>query len=185
MRLEYTFLRIILELARAGVAGWGSSVSHNQSDVRRLHECAGGYYRGLHGRAGGCWLIVHNEPDQELLALLGDKVRMSAPGRKGERAGAVRGFTANRALAADEALLRSAPLPNGRRPIMGWLMPRVGPRGLEFAWTRVEGKAVETVLPSTRAYPKRLPSGMPAHVWALFRPYDFAATLEAPPIKEG
>ena len=37
-------------------------------------------------------------------------------------------------------------MPNWLRPIVGWLMPRVGPRGLEFARARVEMKAVETVL---------------------------------------
>ena len=50
-------------------------------------------------------------------------------------------------------------------------MPRIGPRGLEFARARVEMKAVETVLHLRRAAPARMKSMIPAHVWALVRPY--------------
>ena len=62
-------------------------------------------------------------------------------------------------------------LPDWLRPIVGWLMPRVGPRGLEFARARVEMKAVETVLHLRRAHPRRLRSMVPAHIWALLAPY--------------
>ena len=54
---------------------------------------------------------------------------------------------------------------------MGWLMPRVGPRGLEFARARVEMKAVETVLHLRREKPNRMRHMIPAHVWALVAPY--------------
>jgi coenzyme F420 hydrogenase subunit beta len=54
---------------------------------------------------------------------------------------------------------------------MGWLMPKVGPRGLEFARARLEMKAVETVLHLRRNYPQRMKNMIPAHVWALVKPY--------------
>jgi coenzyme F420 hydrogenase subunit beta len=50
-------------------------------------------------------------------------------------------------------------------------MPRIGPRGLEFARARVEMKAVETVLHLRRERPRRLRSMVPDHVWTLVRPY--------------
>ena len=50
-------------------------------------------------------------------------------------------------------------------------MPRVGPRGLEFARARVEMKAVETVVHLRREHPQRLKNMVPRHVWALVKPY--------------
>jgi coenzyme F420 hydrogenase subunit beta len=50
-------------------------------------------------------------------------------------------------------------------------MPRVGPRGLEFARARVEMKAVETALHLRREQPGKMRNMIPDHVWALLRPY--------------
>jgi coenzyme F420 hydrogenase subunit beta len=50
-------------------------------------------------------------------------------------------------------------------------MPKVGPRGLEFARARVEMKAVETVVHLRREQPARMKSMVPAHVWTLVEPY--------------
>ena len=50
-------------------------------------------------------------------------------------------------------------------------MPKIGPRGLEFARTRVEMKAAETVLHLRRQHPKRLRNMVPAHIWTLLAPY--------------
>jgi coenzyme F420 hydrogenase subunit beta len=62
-------------------------------------------------------------------------------------------------------------MPDFLRPLMGWLMPRIGPRGLEFARARLEMKAVETVLHLRRQEPKRMRRMIPPHVWALVKPY--------------
>jgi coenzyme F420 hydrogenase subunit beta len=50
-------------------------------------------------------------------------------------------------------------------------MPRIGPRGLEFARTRVDMKAVETVIHLRREQPRRLKSMVPPHIWRLVEPY--------------
>jgi coenzyme F420 hydrogenase subunit beta len=50
-------------------------------------------------------------------------------------------------------------------------MPRIGPRGLEFARARVEMKAVETIIHLRREHGPRLKNMVPAHIWALVRPY--------------
>jgi coenzyme F420 hydrogenase subunit beta len=127
---------------------------------------------GYMGGQGEQWLIVRNERGEELLDLLGDEVRLSAPGSAGKRAGPVKGFLANVERAAGGLPLRS--MPNWLRPIVGWLMPRIGPRGLEFARARVEMKAVETVLHLRRQAPRRMRNMIPAHVWDLVRPYGLA-----------
>ena len=128
---------------------------------------------GYMGGRGEQWLLVRNERGEELVALLGDELRTGAPGSAGKRAGAVSGFAKNVARAAGGLPLRS--MPNWLRPIVGWLMPRIGPRGLEFARARVEMKAVETVLHLRRAHPRRLRSMVPGHIWALVAPYGIVA----------
>ena len=65
-------------------------------------------------------------------------------------------------------------MPDWARPIVGWLMPRIGPRGLEFARSRVEMKAIETVLHLRREEPARMKHMIPDHVWTLVDPYGLA-----------
>jgi coenzyme F420 hydrogenase subunit beta len=124
---------------------------------------------GYMGGQGEQWLLVRNERGEELLGLLGDEIRTEAPGSKGKRAGAVKGFLANVERAAGGLPLRR--MPDWVRPIVGWLMPRIGPRGLEFARTRVEMKACETVVHLRREEPASVKNMVPAHVWALVEPY--------------
>ena len=57
------------------------------------------------------------------------------------------------------------------RPIVAWLQPRTGPRGLEFARTRVEMKAVETVLHLRRVHPAKIKNMVPDHVWRVAARY--------------
>ncbi len=124
---------------------------------------------GYMGGEGRQWLLVRNARGEELLGLLGDEVELSAPGSAGNRTGAVKGFLANTRRAAGGLPLRS--MPDWLRPIVGWLMPRFGPRGLEFARARVEMKAVETVVHLAREEPARMKSMVPDHVWKLVERY--------------
>jgi coenzyme F420 hydrogenase subunit beta len=62
-------------------------------------------------------------------------------------------------------------MPDWARPIVGWLMPRIGPKGLEFARARVEMKAIETVLHLRASHPKRMKTMVPGHVWKLVERY--------------
>ena len=127
---------------------------------------------GYMGGEGEQWLLVRNERGEELLGLLGDEVRVAAPGSKGKRHGPVKGFLANVQRAAGGLPLRR--MPDWARPIVGWLMPRIGPRGLEFARSRVEMKAIETVLHLRREEPARMKHMIPDHVWTLVDPYGLA-----------
>jgi len=133
---------------------------------------------GYMGGQGGQWLLVRNERGEELLRLLGDEITTSTPGSAGKRAGAVKGFLENTRRAAGGLPLRR--MPDWLRPIIGWLMPRVGPRGLEFARARVEMKAVETVLHLERAEPAKMRNMIPDHVWALVAPYGLKKPVPKP-----
>jgi coenzyme F420 hydrogenase subunit beta len=96
-------------------------------------------------------------------------LRVATPGSAGNRRTHVHGFLANTVRAAGGLPLRR--MPQFLRPLVSWLMPRVGPRGLEFARARVEMKAIETVLHLRQQAPRRLKSMVPDHVWALVKPY--------------
>jgi coenzyme F420 hydrogenase subunit beta len=117
---------------------------------------------------------VRNERGEELLGLLGDEIRTSTPGSAGNRRAPVKGFLANIERAAGGLPLRR--MPEWLRPIVGWLMPRIGPRGIEFARARVEMKALETVVHLRRERPRRLKHMMPKHLWSLVRPYGVEPT---------
>lgn len=124
---------------------------------------------GYMGGEGEQWLIVRNERGQALLDLLADEVRLSEPRSLGKRRAAVQGFIANVERAAGGLPLRR--MPDWVRPIVSWLQPRTGPRGLEFARTRLEMKAAETIIHLRREEPRRMKSMIPRHVWTLVAPY--------------
>jgi coenzyme F420 hydrogenase subunit beta len=124
---------------------------------------------GYMGGEGRQWLLVQNARGQQVLDLLSDEVELKVPGDAGKRSSAVKGFIGNVERAAVGLPLRR--MPDWLRPIMGWPMPRVGPRGLEFARTRVEMKAAETIIHLRREVPERIEHMVPAQVWRLVKPY--------------
>jgi coenzyme F420 hydrogenase subunit beta len=124
---------------------------------------------GYMGGQGEQWLLVRNARGAQLLDLLGTEVEASEPGTAGKRTAHVKGFMTNVERAAGGLPLRR--MPGWLRRVVGWLMPRIGPRGLEFARTRVDMKAVETVIHLRREQPRRLKSMVPPHIWRLVEPY--------------
>lgn len=133
--------------------------------TNRLADITVGYMGG----DGDQWLISRNDRGEELLSLVADRLTLSPLTDKGKRAGAVKGFLMNTERAAGGLPLRS--MPDWARPIVAFLQPRIGPRGLEFARARVEMKAIETVLHLRRAFPARMKNMVPAHVWRLVARY--------------
>jgi coenzyme F420 hydrogenase subunit beta len=131
-----------------------------------LADITVGYMAGQ----GAQWLLVRNDRGAEMLEGLGDEIELSNPGSAGKRVGAVKGFIANTARAAGGLPLRR--MPDWLRPLVSWLQPRFGPRGLEFARARVEMKAAETVLHLRREAPAKMKNMVPAHVWRIAEPYD-------------
>ena len=130
-----------------------------------LADVTVGYMAGQ----GDQWLIVRNDRGEELVSLLGNELKTEPLGSAGKRAGPVKSFIANVERAAGGLPLRR--MPDWVRPIVSWMMPRFGPRGLEFARTRLEMKAAETVIHLRRERPRRVKNMVPPHVWALLAPY--------------
>ena len=123
-----------------------------------LSDITVGYMAG----EGEQWVIARNERGEQLLNLLGDEVQLTPTQSAGKRHSAVMGFKKNVELAAGGLPLRK--MPRWLRPVVSWLMPRIGPRGLEFARTRVEMKAIEAVLHLRRELPSRIKHMLPAHI---------------------
>ena len=123
-------------------------------------------YMGGHGQQ---WLLVRNARGQALLEGIQEQLVTSAPISQGQREGPVRGFMANTERAAGGLPLRR--MPAWIKPLVNWLMPRMGPRGLEFARARVEMKAIESILHLRREAPARIKNMLPQHVWDLAARY--------------
>lgn len=139
-------------------------------------------YMGGHGQQ---WLLVRNARGQAVLDGIQAQLITSAPISQGTRDGPVRGFMANTERAAGGLPLRR--MPAWVKPLVNWLMPRVGPRGLEFARARVEMKAIEAILHLRREAPARIKNMLPQHVWDLAARYGLkpdadANTPQQPPI---
>ncbi|WP_299865367.1 Coenzyme F420 hydrogenase/dehydrogenase, beta subunit C-terminal domain [Roseobacter sp. MH60115] len=138
---------------------------------------------GYMGGQGAQWLLVRNARGAEMLDSLGDQIRLSTPGSAGKRASAVKGFVSNTERAAGGLPLRR--MPNWLRPIVSWLQPRIGPRGLEFARARVEMKAAETILHLRREAPAKMKNMVPEHVWDIAAPYGLQPGPEETPASSG
>jgi coenzyme F420 hydrogenase subunit beta len=150
--------------------------------TNRLADITVGYMGG----DGDQWILSRNARGDEMLARLTGALQTAPLTDKGKRAGAVRGFLANTERAAGGLPLRR--MPDWLRPVVSFLQPRTGPRGLEFARARVEMKAIETVLHLRRAHPARLKNMVPAHVWRLVARYGLTPARDemrpdaAPPL---
>ncbi len=141
--------------------------------TNRLSDITVGYMAG----EGEQWVIVRNDRGAEMLDALSDEVSLRKPGDKGNRASSVKGFVANTELAAGGLPLRR--MPNWLRPVMAFLMPKLGPKGLEFARARLDMKAAETILHLRRAAPAKMKNMVPEHVWRLAKPYGLTKDDDA------
>jgi coenzyme F420 hydrogenase subunit beta len=124
---------------------------------------------GYMAAEGDQWLLVRNARGRELAALLGDEVRLSALGSRGDRRGPVRTFV--RILERQKGGMPVRRAPRWVRPLIGWAQARFGPKGLEFARTRVEMKVAEGIVNLRAERPRRLRTMVPAFAWRLAAPY--------------
>lgn len=124
---------------------------------------------GYMGGSGDQWIIVRNDKGRLILDQLQEDVVLTAPVQAGQRKSAVKAFHENLLKAAGGLPIRR--MPKCLRPIVGWLMPRLGPRGLEFARARIEMKAIETIVSLRQQYPSKMKTMVPRHIWKLVEPY--------------
>jgi len=131
---------------------------------------------GYMGGSGEQWIIVRNAKGRLMLDQLEHQVSLSPPIEAGQRQSAVKAFHDNLLKAAGGLPLRR--MPSWLRPIVGWLMPRIGPRGLEFARARIEMKAIETIVSLRQQYPSKIKTMVPSHIWKLVEPYGIRPKID-------
>lgn len=131
---------------------------------------------GYMGGQGEQWVIVRNERGKELLAALGDTIKLSTPGTSGNRKGSVKGFMNNLKRSTNGLPVRS--MPDFMRPIVAWIMPKIGPSGMEFARARLEMKAIESILHLRKARPAAMKNMVPNHVWKIASKYGLQSVEE-------
>jgi coenzyme F420 hydrogenase subunit beta len=135
-----------------------------------LADVTVGYMAG----EGDQWLIVRNARGRELVDLLEDELVTADLASAGQRRAAVRGFLGNLQRGANGLPLRRAP--RWARGLIAWAMPKFGPRGLEFARSRVEMKQLEGIVALRRHRPHRLLRMVPDFAWATAARYGLAGS---------
>jgi len=133
--------------------------------VNTLSDITVGYMAG----AGEQWIIIRNAKGKSLATLLGAELVLEPVSSAGNRLSAVKGFMKNVELAAGGLPLQR--MPNFLRGIFAWVMPRFGPRGLEFAKARIEMKAIESIIHLRNTAPHKIKNMVPNHLWKLSRKY--------------
>ncbi len=118
--------------------------------------------------------MVRNARGRELANLVDEELDVALLGSRGNRAGAVRAFLGALQRTADGLPTRRAPA--WLKPLIGRMMTAFGPRGLEFARTRVEMKVLEGIVTLRRHRPHRLRRMVPAHAWQLAATYGLTPT---------
>ena len=133
--------------------------------VNSLSDITVGYMAGT----GEQWIIIRNTKGQGLASLLAEELVLEPVSSAGNRLSPVKGFMKNVELAAGGLPLQR--MPNFLRGIFAWVMPRFGPRGLEFAKARIEMKAIESIIHLRNAAPHKIKNMVPQYLWKLVRTY--------------
>lgn len=130
-----------------------------------LSDVTVGYMAG----SGEQWIIERNERGAEIVALLADALVTSPLVSSGTRKGPVAAFVSQLERSAGGLPVRRTP--QRLRPLVNWMMSRFGPKGLEFARTRVEMKHTEGILNLRNERPRRMRRMVPSFAWQLAAPY--------------
>lgn len=133
--------------------------------VNSLSDITVGYMAGT----GEQWIIIRNEKGKGLVSLLAAELVLEPLSSAGNRLSPVKGFMRNVELAAGGLPLQK--MPNFLRGIFAWVMPRFGPRGLEFAKARIEMKAIESVIHLRNTAPHKIKNMVPGYIWRLTNMY--------------
>ena len=133
-----------------------------------LSDLTVGYMAG----EGDQWVLVRTARGAAMLDLVRDELSLGAVGSSGDRRGPVGTFVRMLEKSAGGLPVRGAP--QWLRPLIGWAQRRFGPKGLEFARTRVEMKMAEGVLNLRAERPQRMKRMVPDFAWRLVAPYGLA-----------
>jgi coenzyme F420 hydrogenase subunit beta len=124
---------------------------------------------GYMGGDGDQWLLVRNERGREMVATIEGELEESPLTSSGNRRRPVKAHLENVRRSAGGLPQRRAP--DWLRPVIGWLMEHLGPRGLEFARARVEMKYLEGIELLRDRCPRRIKRMVPDVAWRIAGDY--------------
>lgn len=137
---------------------------------------------GYMGGEGDQWLLVRNARGAAMLEMLRGEVELSAPGSKGDREKPLKTFVSVLSKQAGGMPVRRPP--QWIKPIIGWAQATFGPKGLEFARTRVDMKAAEGIINLRAERPRRVRRLVPSFAWTLVKRYGLVPTARELPALE-
>ena len=130
-----------------------------------LADITVGYMAG----SGEQWLIVRNARGRALLDLVSPELTVTPLTERGTRQKAVQTFV--RVLEKSAGGMPVRRPPRWLKPLIGWMQTRFGPKGLEFARTRVDMKMAEGILTLRARRPRRLRRMVPDFAWRIASRY--------------
>jgi coenzyme F420 hydrogenase subunit beta len=110
-----------------------------------------GYMGAEFGRQ---WMVVRNDAGERLLSLVEPELDLAPVGSRGDRRAAVQ-----QGIAAYDRALR---LPRWLAEAVGWVVQRVGPRGLEYARFSIDSHFTRNALWVRRHHPEMAEQHIPA-----------------------
>ncbi|MCS7080530.1 MAG: Coenzyme F420 hydrogenase/dehydrogenase, beta subunit C-terminal domain [Chloracidobacterium sp.] len=137
-----------------------------------LADLSVGYMGG--GMPDVQWLLVRNAKGWRLLDLIRDDVDLEEPTEGGSRALAMKGFMAQ----LGKPYTKGAPRPV--KKLIAFMQRRLGPRGLEFARTRVEMKLAEGLFTVRQKASHRESLLVPRYAYAPLAKYVLPGETQPP-----
>lgn len=112
---------------------------------------------------GWQWIVVRNDRGQQMLDLVNDAIETQAVMSKGDRTAAVQ----QSIPAYDKAVT----LPMWVAKIMGVVIDKIGPKGLEYARFSIDSHFTRNYLFTKRNYPKKLDQHVPEYAKKIVAQY--------------
>ncbi|WP_110987115.1 Coenzyme F420 hydrogenase/dehydrogenase, beta subunit C-terminal domain [Acaryochloris thomasi] len=128
--------------------------------VNSLADLVVGYMGSPYGWQ---WVVVRNETGQEMLDLVMDQLKTQPVMSEGDRKSAVQ----NSIPAYDKGVT----LPMWAAKLMGVVIDRIGPRGLEYARFSIDSHFTRNYLYVKRNYPEKLEGHVPAYAQKIVEQY--------------
>ncbi len=113
---------------------------------------------------GWQWIVVRNETGQEMLDMVQDKIRTQPVASQGDRKPAVQ--------QSIPAYDKGVTLPMWAAKLMGVVIERIGPKGLEYARFSIDSHFTRNYIHMMRNYPKKLADHVPEFAKRIVGQYD-------------
>jgi coenzyme F420 hydrogenase subunit beta len=113
---------------------------------------------------GWQWIVTRNDRGREMLALIQDQLEVQPVGSQGDRKQAVQ--------QSIPAYDRGVTLPMWAARLMGLVIEKIGPKGLEYARFSIDSHFTRNYLYTRRHYPEKLEAQVPEFAKKIVNQYQ-------------